>query len=78
MGGWVGGGGLIQQGSQPLGKSEKNIKMSFHFSYLREFVKSNKNQGKLSEFESDPEGFEVFSNVAYVCHVPCVQVETID
>ena len=50
----------LNQGSQPLWKSGKTLKMSFQFSRqgkLREFWKNTKNQGKLREFDSDPERY---------------------
>ena len=54
-----GGHRHIHQGSQPLWKSGKTLKMSVQFfsqGKLREFAKKTKNQGKLREFDSDPEG----------------------
>ena len=63
----------IAQGSQPLWKSGKPLKMSFQFSSqgkLREFGKNTKNQGSC---DSDPEG-KGFRQ--YVRFVPCVQDNT--
>ena len=51
---------LLEQGSQPLWKSGKTLKMSFQFSSqgkLREFGENTKKSGKTQGIcDSDPEG----------------------
>ena len=69
------------QGSQPLWKSGKTLKMSFQFSSqgkLREFGENAKNQGKLREFVTVTQTGKVFASLGYVRLVPCVQVVFID
>ena len=67
------------QGSQPLWKSWKTSKMSLHFSRqgdLSEFGTNTKNQGKLTEFNSDPEGKVFFRSDWSMCllyHVSMVR-----
>ena len=69
------------QGSQPLWKSGKTLKMSFRFSSqgkLREFGENTENQGKLMEFVTVSQKRKVFASLRCVRLVPCVQVVFID
>ena len=71
----------LTQGSQPLWKSGKTLKMSFQFSSqgkLREFGENAKNQGKLREFVTVTQKGKVFASLGYVRLAPCVQVVFID
>ena len=60
----------IRQGSQPLWKSGKTLKMRGKRKKI--------NQGKLREFVTVTQKGKVFTSLGYVRLVPCVQAVSID